>query len=158
MHTIKRILVVSRMTRYCANAVHCGVSLSRQLGAELYVLHVTENPSKCGKRWNLSAPALNASNGYKIVFQKAKEELSAIINAERSNGVHIIEMIKAGDPAEIIMQVADEKDIDLIIMTAHEEGHLEEVIFGYSNEQIIRKMPCSILLVKTEPAVLGVEY
>lgn len=40
---IKRILVVSRMTKYCQKAVHYGISLSRKYGAELYVIHVIHN-------------------------------------------------------------------------------------------------------------------
>jgi nucleotide-binding universal stress UspA family protein len=39
-------------------------------------------------------------------------------------------------------------------MLAHEEGHLEHFLFGRSNEEIIRKMPCSVLLVKKEPEPL----
>ena len=36
-------------------------------------------------------------------------------------------------------------------MLAHEEGHLEHFLFGRSNEEVIRKMPCSVLLVEKEP-------
>jgi nucleotide-binding universal stress UspA family protein len=132
--------------------------MSRQLGAKLYVLHIMDNPFKSGQKWNLSAPTLTLANEYDKMLQKTKEELDAIINTERLNGNNIIELIRTGDAAEVIMQVADEKDIDLIVMSAHEEGRLEQILFGYSNEKIIRRMPCSILLVKTEPAVLGVEY
>jgi universal stress protein A len=41
--------------------------------------------------------------------------------------------------------------IDLVIMLAHEEGRLDHFLFGRSNEEIIRKIPCSFLLVKKEP-------
>jgi universal stress protein A len=36
-------------------------------------------------------------------------------------------------------------------MLAHEEGRMEHFLFGQSNEALIRKMPCSVLLVKKEP-------
>ena len=36
-------------------------------------------------------------------------------------------------------------------MLSHEEGHLEHFLFGRSNHELVRKMPCSILLVKKEP-------
>ncbi len=158
MHTIKHILVVSRMIGFCANAVHYGISMSRQLGAKLYVLHVMDNPFKCGQRWNLSAPMISLADEYEKMLQKTKEELDTIVSAERLNGNNIIVLIRTGDAEEVILQVADEEDIDLIIMAAHEEGRLEQTLFGYSNEKIIRRMPCSILLVKTEPAVLGAEF
>jgi len=159
MHTIKRILVVSRMTGLCGNAVHYGISMSRQLDAKLYILHIMDNPFKCGRGWNLSVPSLTIANEYDKMLQKTREDLDEIIRTERVNGNNnIIELIRTGDAGEVIMQIADEENIDLIIMSAHKEGRLEQILFGYSNEKIIRKMPCSILLVKTEPAVIGVEY
>ena len=58
------------------------------------------------------------------------------------------EVIREGEPTEVILEVAKEENIDLIIMLAHEEGHLEHFLFGRSKEEIIRKMPYSVLLVK----------
>ena len=43
MEDIKRILVVSRDTKYCGTAVHYGLSLAKKFGAEMYVLHVFED-------------------------------------------------------------------------------------------------------------------
>jgi nucleotide-binding universal stress UspA family protein len=47
--------------------------------------------------------------------------------------------------------VVSEEKIDLIVMLAHEEGRIEHALFGGENDAIIRRMPCSILLVKKEP-------
>ena len=52
MADIDRILVVSRMSKYCQKAVHYGVSLARKYNAELFVLHVEHNPFGT-KGWNL---------------------------------------------------------------------------------------------------------
>jgi len=60
-------------------------------------------------------------------------------------------LTKKGEPAEEILKVVKEENIDLIIMLAHKEGHLEHFLFGRSNDEIFRKMPCSILLLKKEP-------
>jgi len=70
----------------------------------------------------------------------------------------IKELIREGEPTEVILSVVKEENIDLIIMLSHEEGRMEHFLFGRSNEEIIRKMPCSIFLVKKEPAIFGVEY
>jgi nucleotide-binding universal stress UspA family protein len=58
---------------------------------------------------------------------------------------------REGDPTVELFKAVKEEGIDLLIMLAHEEGHLEHFLFGRSNEEIIRKMPCSVLLVKKEP-------
>ena len=36
-------------------------------------------------------------------------------------------------------------------MLAHEEGRVEDLFLNKSNDELVRKMPCSIMLVKKEP-------
>ncbi|MBF0505490.1 MAG: universal stress protein [Nitrospirae bacterium] len=148
MHDIKRILVVSRMTKYCQRAVHYGISLARSYGAELYVIHVIHDPLTYGT-WNLPKPSLEED--YKKEIKKSKENLDAVIIAEKGKGLAVKEIIKEGNPTEEIFAAIRDNDIDLVIMLAHEEWRLEHFLFGRSNEEIIRKMPCSVLLVKEEP-------
>jgi nucleotide-binding universal stress UspA family protein len=147
MEDIKRILVVSRSTIYCRKAVHYGVSLSQKYGAELYVVHVVHDPLIFGE-WNLPFPSIEED--YRNMLKKAKAELNEIIVKEKSKGVPIKELIKEGKPAEVVLNAVKEENIDLIILITHEEGRLEHFIFGRSNKEIVRAMPCSILLVKKE--------
>jgi nucleotide-binding universal stress UspA family protein len=148
MDEIKRILVVSRMTQYCRKAVHYGISMAEKYGAELYVIHVINNPFGY-KGWNLPLVSLEAE--YKRLQEQAKAELDAIVKSEKTNGLVVKEELKTGDPSKEILKFVEEKNIDLMIMLAHQEWRLEHFLFGRSNEELIRKMPCSILLVKQEP-------
>ena len=149
MEDVKRILVVSRDTKYCRKAVHYGVSLSRKYGAELFVIHVVHDPFLFWGGWNLPIPSLHEE--YKKVLKESREELHEIIVSEKKKGMSIKELIKEGDPTGEVLKAVKEEGIDLLIMLAHEEGHLEHFLFGRSNEEITRKMPCSVLLVKKEP-------
>ena len=148
MEDVKRIMVVSRDTKYCRKAVKYGVALSRIYGAELYVIHVVHDPFIFGG-WNLPMPSLEEE--YQKVLNEARKELHSVIDSEKKKGMTIKELIKEGDPTEVLLKAVKEEDIDLLIMLAHEEGHLEHFLFGRSNEDIVRKMPCSVLLVKKEP-------
>ncbi len=148
MEDINRILVVSRMTRYCAKAVHYGVSLARQYGATLTVVHVIHNPFGI-EGWNL--PVLNLDREYKNSLKRSRQELDDIIAKEDKSGLHIDVLIRDGEPTSEIVTLVKEKNIDLIVMLSHEEGHLEHFLFGRTNHDLIIKMPCSILLVKKEP-------
>ncbi len=151
MEDIKRILAVSRMTTYCRKAVHYGVSLAKKYGASLYVMHVVHNPFGL-EGWNL--PPFEQEH-YTVLLRKSKEDIDAAVNVERAKGMEIKEVIREGEPTAVVLEVVKEEHIDLLIMLAHEEGHLEHFLFGRSNEEIMRRMPCSILLVKKEPAVFG---
>jgi nucleotide-binding universal stress UspA family protein len=148
MDNIDRILVVSRMTKDCREAIHLGISMAQKYEAELSIIHVVHDPLIFGA-WNLPKPSLEEE--YKKTFKEAKQELDAIIHFEKKKGMNIKEIIKEGDPTEVILSTVQQEKIDLIIMLAHEEGHLEHFLFGRANEAIIRKLPCSVLLLKKEP-------
>jgi nucleotide-binding universal stress UspA family protein len=148
MDNIDRILVVSRMTKDCREAIHLGISMAQKYEAELSVIHVVHDPLIFGA-WNLPKPSLEEE--YKKTFKEAKQELDAIIHFEKKKGMNIKEIIKEGDPTEVILSTVQQEKIDLIIMLAHEEGHLEHFLFGRANEAIIRKLPCSVLLLKKDP-------
>lgn len=148
MEDFGRILVVSRMTSNCQEAVHYGVSLARKYGAKLFLLHAIHNPFGL-EGWNL--PIVSLEKDYEKLMRQAKEDLDRILAKERSDGLEVTELIKKGEPTKEILEAVGELKIDLLIMLAHEEWRIEHFLFGRSNEDIVRKMPCSVLLVKKEP-------
>ena len=83
--------------------------------------------------------------------QKTRADLDRIIEAEQNTGIPIEVSFEGGDPDEKILHFVKENKIDLLIMLSHEEGRLEHLLFGRSIDKIIRKLPCSVLLVKQEP-------
>jgi universal stress protein A len=151
MDDVKRILVVSRSTKHCKKAIDYGISLAKQDGAKLYVLHVFDDPFGL-EAWSLPVVSLQEiQEEYKRMQEKARSDLNRIIEAEKDTGISIEVSIMDGDSDEKILDFVKDKDIDLLIMLAHEEGRLEHLLFGRSIDRIIRKLPCSVLLVKQEP-------
>jgi nucleotide-binding universal stress UspA family protein len=148
MDDIKRILVVSRSTKHCRKAVHYGISLAKQYNAKLYVMHVIHDPFSL-EGWNLPIPSLEQE--YKKLVKTTREEIDRIIKSERADGLEVTEQIREGKPTDEIIEAVKEEKIDLIILSAHEEGRLEHLLFGRTVEELTRKMPCSILLVNYNP-------
>ncbi len=142
---IKRILVVSRVTNYCRRAVHHGISLARKYGAELTVVHIIHNPFGYE---GFNVPMFSLEKDYEDLIKNVKVELDRIIREEKSKGQPVKELIREGDPTEEILKVVKEENIDLLIASHHEETRFEHYLFCRSNEELIRKMPCSIVLVK----------
>ena len=145
MKTFKNILVVSRSTKHCREAVQTGISLARQYGAHLYLLHVIYDPFNLDG-WNLPVPSFH--DEYVKMVVDARKGLDRMVKVEIDKGLPVTVFVKDGIPVEEIKKVADEKKIDLIIMLAHEEGRLEHFLFGRTNDAVLRKLPASILLVK----------
>jgi len=148
MESFSNILVISRMIPYSLKAIKVGVSLARKYDAKLQVLHLVSNPVDL---MALNAPGIFPEEQYKNYMnshEEAKERLDKLIKKEISDGFPIKELISDRDPLEEIVRVVKEEKIDLILISAHEEGRIEHTFFGGENDAILRKMPCSILLVK----------
>jgi len=147
MKDVNRILVVSWVTQYCQTSVHYGVSLAEKYRAELSVIHIVDTFWLRG--WNL--PMISLIEERKRELEREKEELERIINIERKKGMTIREFVKEGDPVEEILKTIEDEKIDLVVLRAQAEGRIERFLVTGSNDEIIRKMPCSIFLVKAEP-------
>jgi len=58
------------------------------------------------------------------------------------------EMIAHGDPAAEIVRVAEERDVDLIVISSHGRTGLGRIIFGSTAEAVVRRARCPVLVVK----------
>jgi len=150
MENVKRILVVSRSTQGCQNAVHVGASLAQKYGAKLFVVHVKHNPFRLAG-WNVGVPSLQQE--YDRLQQRFRKDIDHIVKAEEAHGLAVKSVMREGEPVDEILQMIDEENIDLLILLAHEEGYMEHFLFGRANEELIRRMPCSIMLVKRDETV-----
>jgi universal stress protein A len=152
MNGIKNILVVSRMTQPGRKAIRYGISIAKKYGASLHVLHSLYNPFG-EKGWSVGD--LSLQEEYQKLLQDAQEQLPAIIEEENVLGRPVEELIREGEPTAEILKAVREKNIDLLILQTHEEGRMEHFLFGRTNEELIKKMPCPIMLVKEELPLPG---
>ncbi|WP_136525298.1 universal stress protein [Geomonas ferrireducens] len=155
MENYKRVLVVNRMSEYCRDAVQAGISIARKYGSELMVLHIATNPegtmSMAGGALNAPSAIPDEVKNYASIQERAKEELEQMIGQEIRAGLPIKVIIKEGKPVDEIVQTVKDERIDLMVLLSHEEGRIEHMLFGRDNDAVLRRMPCSILLIKREP-------
>jgi nucleotide-binding universal stress UspA family protein len=150
MEGYKRILVVSRMNPYSGKTIEIGVSLARKYKANLYVMHLVSEPTDYMTK---NSPGLFPEVQFTNYFnsqQDAKEQVDRLIKQETRRGLSIQELVSERDSVANIMTVIREETIDLLLLSAHEEGRIEHALFGGENDALLRMMPCSILLVKNE--------
>ncbi len=151
MEKIERILVVSRMTQYCREALQAGISLAKKYGAQVQVLHLISNPVDM-EALNAPLPFANSRHkSYASLQEEARIELEKVLRHELESDPSIKITIRDGNPADEVVKVVKQEKIDLMVLFAHQEGRLEHLLFDQDSTAIIRSMPCSILLVKKEP-------
>ncbi|MBJ6723839.1 universal stress protein [Geomesophilobacter sediminis] len=150
MDDLKNILIVSRMTPYCREAVEMGLMFAKRFQARLFVLYI---PKFIVDMEAVNAPDLSLDKDaktYRTVQEQAKEELDKALRADLTSDVPVKTMVRNGSPVEEIAKVVKEEQIDLMIMVANQEGRLEHLLFGQESDAIIRSLPCSTLLVKKD--------
>jgi universal stress protein A len=56
--------------------------------------------------------------------------------------------IAVGRPADTIVRIARERNVDLIVMATHGRTGLEHVVLGSVAEKVVRLAPCPVLTIK----------
>ena len=80
----------------------------------------------------------------------ANEKLWDAIRRPRQEetGVHVTHRLEDGDPAQQIVRVARETHCDLIVMGLHQRSAPARWFCSSTTDEVIRKAPCSVLVVK----------
>ena len=149
MDKMQRILVVVQGTGDCLTVFDYAAGLAETFGAKLFVLDIIHNPFAYAG-WNLAMPSM--AKEYQTLLAGIRERMKVMIGEKQARGFPIESLVREGDPASQITKVVEEEKIDMLVMPAHEETRMEHFLWGKMAERIIRGMPCSILLVKLEPA------
>lgn len=57
-------------------------------------------------------------------------------------------LVKKGNPVEVILQVAEEKNCDLIVMGTHGRGTLADAMLGSTARRVVRRSTKPVLVVR----------
>lgn len=57
-------------------------------------------------------------------------------------------LLLEGDPAEVLVRLSEERQVELIVMGTHGRTGLARLLMGSVAEQVVRRAPCPVLVVK----------
>ena len=93
-----------------------------------------------------SAPVAEPTVVRRDLVEEAMTRLRALV-PETFHGAWDVE-IAVGRPAEAIIRLAQERNVDLIVMATHGRTGLEHMFLGSVAEKVVRLAPCPVLTVK----------
>jgi len=154
---IKKILVAKDLSKDSSRVIRYALELASKFHAQVHVLHVmpTVDPSVLNMvALTMGADKLaqlNAANEAELAGQ-TKEQLHKII-AEEAELIEeevkhppLVE-VHHGDPAPMILSVADRLDVDMIVLGSHSKGKLHYAFLGSVAEKILRKSHRTVVIV-----------
>ena len=135
----ERILVAIDGSEYSEEVVKQAISMGKICNSLVFVLSVIELYPEHLEH----APALEEklSKEARETLEKAKSRLE-----EENIPCETIVRID-GQPHNVIVSEAKEKNIDLIIMGAHGRGRLMNVIMGSVTQKVIGNAPCPVMVI-----------
>ena len=140
-------------------ALPFAVSVAHRFGSTLYVTHIMSQ-----QPWPGVAPE-EASHTFDQRRRQAERQLSNLLNAECMRGIPEQAILQEGDLRTAISQIAEKRDIDLVVVGSHGRHGFRRLLLGSKAEDILEGTTCPVLIVgprvapeKTSPSMQRVLF
>ena len=77
----------------------------------------------------------------------SKAYLDRLANQLRLSGFRVKTIVKSGEPATCIIEEANERKVDAIVISTHGRSGLSKWLFGSVTQKVLGAMPCPVIVV-----------
>ncbi len=150
MPTIRHILVGIDFSEYSREAARYATYLAAKLTAKVYFLHVQDPPKYPSSGFSSYEPhtVKRHLEQEKNREQESLAELKKFIAEFEKSDTMTRHLVAFGNVTREILRVAEDKDIDLIVIGTHGKTGLSNLLPGSVAEKVVRKAACPVLAVK----------
>jgi nucleotide-binding universal stress UspA family protein len=145
MHKIERILCPIDFSEFSLNAYDYAQSLARHYKATLFVQHVIDLPTPF-------YPYYAFPNAYNEICQKvradAEQQLQEFVKTHAHGGIQIQCDVQDGSATDRILDLAEAKAVNLIVMGTHGSRGADRLTLGSLTDKVLRKAKCPVLPVR----------
>jgi nucleotide-binding universal stress UspA family protein len=144
---LKKILIPTDFSDHSDQALRWGASLAEKYSALMLLLHVIP-PA-------MEEVSTHGSASEEIIMEleaKVEARLYEIALTDLDDTRPVEVKIAVGKPAEEILRVAGEEEVDLIVMGAHGHSGLAHALLGSTAETVLRTAPCPVFTVRDNAA------
>jgi len=115
-----------------------------KFGATLYVVFVTQDLSSYSTFY---VPHGNIQSFQAEAQEAAQKRMAAAVKDHFKNFPKLETMVLQGSPAEKILELAKQENIDMIVMGAHGRKGLERVFFGSVADKVVTGALCPVVTI-----------
>ena len=131
----KKILVPTDGSEFAKKAQKHALFLASVSGAEIVAVSVTENNFVNGLPLDDEIYQLN-----QVLNERSEDKLN-------DDDIKITHVIREGSPARVILEVANEENIDLIVMGSSGKSGFDRFIMGSVADKVVNSAKCAVLVV-----------
>jgi nucleotide-binding universal stress UspA family protein len=141
---LRRIVVATDFSEPGDHARDVGVSLAKEVGAEVHLIHAFDIPLALVTPYEVAVP----DGLIREAREAARKKLDHALEAVRALGVKATGHLAEVPAAPAIADLAAELKADLVVVGTHGRTGLKHVLLGSVAERTLRLAPCAVLTVK----------
>jgi nucleotide-binding universal stress UspA family protein len=148
----ERILIATDGSKHGERAAEAGIEMAKLYGSTITALYVVDIGKEYAPLGDLiSKVADDLIAGIRSNLQKQGDEATKRVEelAEKS-GIAVSRKITEGYPAEDIIRIAEEGDMNLIVMGGIGATGLERFLLGSVADKVVRSSTIPVLVVRKE--------
>lgn len=149
MTRIKNILIPIDFSEGSKNTMNYAVEIAKAMEATIHIIHVIEPII-------FSSDIVMTKYGFDELPNEleiyAAKDLELITRTLVDSGIGLKTKILHGKADEEILIYAMKNHINLICISTHGKGNLENFFFGSTTEKVLRRAKCPVLAVRVEEA------
>ena len=139
-----KILVTTDFSEQAQPGIDEAAELAKALGSEVILVYVVQD----------TLPPMMMSAGgtwlEAIENHRKKAEVALAECAETHfQGVKTKREARVGTPADAILAIAAEEEVDLIVMASHGYGMLGQIVLGSTTERVLKRAKCPVMVVRS---------
>lgn len=142
MFRFHRILVPMDFSPISHVAVEAASRLADGRSADLFLLHAIEPVAVLPPLEMSAVPVLPVEDGPTV-----QRRLNRVTVPGRLHRLSLHRDVVHGEPEKVIIDHADEHDIDVIVMGTHSRTGLSHFVLGSVTESVVRHAKCPVLTV-----------
>lgn len=141
----KKILVPTDGSDFSLKAERAALELAKIMDAEIIAVSIVENSFVNGLPLDDEVYELNS-----ILKEDSEKNISEFetIDADEHFDIKITPIIKEGSPAKEILNVAEEEDVDLIMIGSSGKSKFDKFLMGSVADKVSNHAHCSVMVVR----------
>lgn len=135
----KKILVALDGSTYSTNALPTAIAVAEKFGAEIYVLHVAEHDKGRAAVYSIESPA------------ESTRLVADAVQSARVAGLKVAGDVidaAANQAARVIVETADAKGADLIVMGSRGLSDVQGLFLGSTTHKVIQSSGIPVLVAR----------
>ncbi|MDD2438683.1 MAG: universal stress protein [Methanosarcinaceae archaeon] len=141
----KNIMIATDGSANTCRAISFGIEMAKLSGARVHALYVVDTSSFSSVPMDAGWEAM-----YQILQKEGEKVVAEVKESGESVGVKVETVLGEGHPSDEILNIAKERNIDLIIMGTLGKTGIDRFLLGSVAEKVVRNSSVPVMVVRSE--------